>query len=422
MLRASGPVPSRARLRGVEGLRALAASSVVVYHCWLYGAPDGVRVALGPLSRFALPNLRLGVTLFFTLSGFLLYRPIAAAVLRRAPMPSMRAYLRNRALRILPAYWVVLLVVGVLLPAALVRTPSAGLELGRLAADPDLLAANATFLQNYLPGSLLTGIGPAWSLSVEVVFYLLLPLLGVLAAVCARPASGRSRLAATLLPAAVLLAIGVSGKLTASWLVLPGPGASPGWDADWHSVLVRSFWGQADLFTFGMVLAVLHVALEDGRLTLPRWWWKAVVAAWALLVPAAVVMAERRALDPYLYETLMALACGLLLALVVLPDASAAVPLALIRGLEARPLVAVGLASYSLFLWHEPLVRWLRLHGLTVGGVGGFALNLVTLGVLSGLLAALTYRFVERPALRRKARRRPVPAGEPAPIDAGAPG
>jgi peptidoglycan/LPS O-acetylase OafA/YrhL len=70
-------------------------------------------------------------------------------------------------------------------------------------------------------------------------------------------------------------------------------------------------------------------------------------------------------------------------------------------------LVAVGLASYSLFLWHEPVVRWLQQRGLTSGGTGGFWVNLLVLGALSGLLSGLTYRFVERPALRRKTGRPP---------------
>jgi peptidoglycan/LPS O-acetylase OafA/YrhL len=64
--------------------------------------------------------------------------------------------------------------------------------------------------------------------------------------------------------------------------------------------------------------------------------------------------------------------------------------------------------NYSLFLWHEPLQRLLHERGLTLDGSGGFVVNMVVLGVLSGLLSALTYRYVERPALRRK-----TPAASP---------
>ena len=44
---------------------------------------------------------------------------------------------------------------------------------------------------------------------------------------------------------------------------------------------------------------------------------------------------------------------------------------------ETRPLVVVGVISFSILLWHEPLIRWLEGHGLTLAGRGGFPVNLV---------------------------------------------
>jgi peptidoglycan/LPS O-acetylase OafA/YrhL len=388
----------------------VAAASVLVFHCWLYSAPDGHRVNLGLLSRFALRHLPAGVLLFFTLSGFLLYRPLAASVLRQAPRPSVRRYLRNRALRIFPAYLLVLLVVGVLLPAALTGRGSSGSPLGRLVGDPGVLLANAFLLQNYFPASMDTGIGPAWSLAVELVFYLILPLLGWLAAACARAAgTPRSRTGAALVPVAVVIAIGLSGTLVASHLVPPGSGA-------WHRGVVRSFWYHADLFALGMALAVARVNLEDGRLRLPTWWRTAAAAGLVMVTLVTVLLTDRGRIQQYqgalVYETLVIVACALLLALVVLPVTASARPPALVRLLETRVFVAVGLASYSLFLWHEPVVRWLQQHRWTVGGTGGFWVNLLVLGVVGGLLSGLTYRFVERPALSHKTGR--PPPGPPA--------
>jgi len=104
----AGPsdAPSRATpIPGVEGVRAIAAASILVYHCWRYGAEGGSRAHLGLVNRFVLPHLPLGVTLFFSLSGFLLYQPFVAAALSGSPFPKVGTYFRNRALRILPAYW-----------------------------------------------------------------------------------------------------------------------------------------------------------------------------------------------------------------------------------------------------------------------------------------------------------------------------
>jgi peptidoglycan/LPS O-acetylase OafA/YrhL len=74
--------------------------------------------------------------------------------------------------------------------------------------------------------------------------------------------------------------------------------------------------------------------------------------------------------------------------------------------LEARPIVWVGVVSYSLFLWHEPIIWWLRDRGMlaTGGGVADFLVNLVVVWTVSLALSALTYRLVELPALRRKSR------------------
>jgi peptidoglycan/LPS O-acetylase OafA/YrhL len=72
--------------------------------------------------------------------------------------------------------------------------------------------------------------------------------------------------------------------------------------------------------------------------------------------------------------------------------------------LETRVLVAIGVVSYSVFLWHEPLIRSLTDAGVTFDGTKGFAANVLLVFAVTMLLAALTYRYVERPALLRKQR------------------
>jgi len=123
--RSAGPSPSSTSSphQGLgcpasKGLRAVAACSVLIYHCWRYSSSDHVSPRFG---TFTMSHLASDVILFFALSGFLLYRPFAAAIVPDVAAPSVSAYLRNRALPILPTYRVILRFTGIMLQAALLR-------------------------------------------------------------------------------------------------------------------------------------------------------------------------------------------------------------------------------------------------------------------------------------------------------------
>jgi peptidoglycan/LPS O-acetylase OafA/YrhL len=405
-----------ARLPGIEGLRAIAASSIVLVHVWSASMPNGNTLGSASFAN-GFSTLSVGLTLFFTLSGFLLYRPFTAAIARAAPRQSISAYLQNRGLRILPAYWVILLAV-VLIGAASVRLTPQELGVGRL-TDPLEFAQTALLLQDYRPGTVVIGIGPAWSLAVEAVFYLTLPLLVLAAGALARRTSTRrGRVLVLLGPPLLLLLIGLTGKLAAGHLFPADPLA--GYNADWHSVIERSFWAQADLFAFGMLVAVLHTEVVDRRVTLrPGWRWIAVIAAVLIFLPCAWTL--RRGEHSYLLQNSgQAAAIAIALAAIVLPDRSARRSPRALRVLESVPFVAVGAASYSLFLWHFPVIEWLREQGLTVdGGWGALALNFLLVAIVAGALSALTYRYVERPALRHKRRGRRETTPRPQPLTPG---
>jgi peptidoglycan/LPS O-acetylase OafA/YrhL len=380
----------------VEGLRALAAISIVVLHVWGFSTPGEV---LGsPSISDGLSTLSVGVTLFFTLSGFLLYRPFAASIARGLPHMPIRAYLRNRVLRIVPVYWAILLIAALVLGSANVHVADE-LTAGRL-SNPGDLASAGLLLQDYRPSTMVIGIGPAWSLAVEVVFYCVLPLLVLATAVAARLCGSRRDRVLTLLgPPLVLLLVGLSGKYVAH-SSLPGT-PTAGYGQNWHSVVERSFWAQADLFTFGMVVAVLYTEIVDGRLALPAYWRRAAVAM-ALLVFIPCAWTMHGGDQSYLLQnTGEAFALALAFAALVVPR-HGPTPLRAVRILETRPLVAAGVISYSVFLWHHPIIMWLASHHLTLRGWGGLALNTLVVLILVGAFSALTYRFIELPALRRK--------------------
>jgi peptidoglycan/LPS O-acetylase OafA/YrhL len=354
-------------------MRAIAASSIVVYHVWLYGAKGQHGVDFGPATK-AFDNLRAGVTLFFVLSGFLLFRPYVASALRGARSPSLGAYLRNRALRILPAYFFILLFVAVVLERELLRSP-------------EQLAANLFFLQNYIPDYIFgPGIVPAWSLSIEVVFYLCLPVLGGIAIRLAAN-RGLNRVAAALVPVFFMALLGITSKE-----ILPL------FDGGARAVWALTFLTHADWFAVGMALAVARVLWEDDRFALPRWWRPVALAAAAVFAIGGMKLYYQGTLSYLEYQTPIAVGCGLILGLVVLSEPTTR----LHRFLDWRPVFAAGLASYSLFLWHDPLVRAFRDAGLTIDGRAGFFVNLALIGVVAGIASTLTYRFVEKPALARK--------------------
>ena len=151
---------TRSFLPAVEGMRACAAVGVVVTHvAFQTGHTGGVAGRL--FGRFDL-----AVAVFFALSGFLLWRGHAAAARGLRPIPPTGHYLRSRIVRIMPAYLVAVVVILTLLPD--------------VNADLTVWLANLTLTQIYVPLTLTAGLTQMWSLSVEVSFYLALPLLALL--------------------------------------------------------------------------------------------------------------------------------------------------------------------------------------------------------------------------------------------------
>jgi peptidoglycan/LPS O-acetylase OafA/YrhL len=399
------------RLVGIEGMRAIAACSILVFHATQLFTAGNVAV-FGVLAVAGKP-LWLGVTCFFVLSGFLLYRPFAAAIMSGAPLPSVRRYFRHRVLRIVPAYWVILVVVGFVLGAACVdpMTAHTGFFTGHL----HLFVLDALLLQEYSPSTIATGIMPAWSLAAEAVFYVLLPLLAVAAYRTARRADDhRTRLVMALLPAATLEAIGVAGHIMDSYL-FPGPIGS--FTAGWHSVIDRGFLGQADGFAWGMFVAVLVCEYRAGRISIPTRRQRLVLEA-VLVLGAFAMLMLARPLATLAFPAPFALLLGYIALHQVHQGQT---PPVLIRVLGSRPLVAAGLGSYSVFLWNLPIYTTMTRFGIVFPGYSGFPLTLAILAILTGACSYVTYRFVEAPTIRIARRRRPTAAAAPTPIEASAP-
>lgn len=364
MAHAAPPAPAPApRQHALDGLRAVAALSVVAYHAWLYTLPTVSSGARGRTSDYVWHELRLGLVLFFVLSGFLLYGPWVRSVATGGKAPSVRGYAIRRAGRILPAYWVAI-AASVLLLWWSDSTPGVRLP------DGGNLWLFAVFGQNFRADTLLTLNPPSWTLAVEATFYVALPLLGLIAV------RGR-RLGVVLAPVVFLLA-GVVYNL----LLSDQGGLSP--------IVSKILPAYMPYFGVGMLAAVYAY----GRTLAPRLGWALLAAGVVLVVGDATWAAEAASRGSHdqalrIWRDLPA-ATGFALVLLAVTTAARAP-----RLLTARPVVWVGELSYGIYLWHVPLLLFLRAHGVLPLFTTG---ALVVILPLTFLVAAASWRWIERPA------------------------
>jgi peptidoglycan/LPS O-acetylase OafA/YrhL len=345
-------------------MRACAAIGVVVTHvAFQTGHSTGITGRI--LGRFDL-----AVAVFFALSGFLLWRGHAAAARGLRPKPPTGHYLRSRIVRIMPGYLVAVVVILTLLPD--------------VKADLTVWLANLTLTQIYVPLTLTAGLTQMWSLSVEVTFYLALPLLALLA----RRLPVRARIP-------VIIAVAVASLF---WVHIPFD-PNPGHNL-WNWPPAFFSW-----FAAGMVLAELTVTRVGWPHRLARQRVVMALLAIAAFGVAASPLAGREGLQfgtitQVMVKTAMgAVVAGALLAPLVLdrPDTSH-------RLLGSEPMVVLGRWSYGLFVWH------LAALAMVFPMIGAFPFNghmvvvLVITVVFGFAIAAVSYALVESPcrnALRR---------------------
>lgn len=342
----------------VDSLRAIAALAIVAYHvAFVLGALSGE----GTGAWFA--QLQVGVPLFFAISGFLLYRPWVAAKLGDGRVPPTGAYALRRALRILPAYWVALVLIAVVLGRDGVLEWPGGLLYFGLA-------------QAYDAEHFTGGIGQAWTLTVEVAFYAALPVLALVARRLTG-LRGEVLLLGGMVAVSVVWRMGVLARFDA------GDTA--------YFPLLTALPAQLDFFAAGMALAVASVTGARARWPASASWMAAGAAFATLAVwtpaSAASVLAG--------HTLQLVIVLGLLAPAVIGVEAGGA-----LRGALAwRPLVWVGLVSYGVYLWHLDVLRELADQGAPGVVVAGAGL------VITLVLGAASWYAVERNALRLGPRR-----------------
>ena len=353
------PVPSAppSRLAGLDGLRAIAVTTVILFH-FLPGV---------------LPGGYLGVDVFFVISGFLI-----TTLLVREHAASGRIVLRSfwtrRARRLLPA---LALVVLVSTAAALAIGGDVLVGIGRQ------LVGAATFSYNWLAIATNTSYFDAttpelfrnlWSLAVEEQFYLAWPFV-IIALVAVFKNRGGWMLVAVL---------GLAAASFATMLLLGQTGASP----------TRLYYG-TDSHAFGLAIGAA-LAVLFGRATAWTRVLRVLLPALGLLAVAGLVALSLLMPEdaPLVFQgglLLVAVLTAVAIAGAVAPDS----PLG--RALDLLPLRWVGQRSYGLYLWHWPVfvLATAALPAWPEFGIGGLALG------ITGLAATLSYRYLEQPLRQR---------------------
>jgi peptidoglycan/LPS O-acetylase OafA/YrhL len=406
----------------LEAYRGIAALMVVFTHVGFISGSGVIGPWAGWLSR-----LDFGVTLFFLLSGFLLFRPFVQAAYGRRPPVSVGSYFRRRYLRIYPAFITVLVVDYLITPDA--RTVSG-----------DRWLQTVLMIQNYTGNfaNQLPGMNQIWSLAVEVSFYLALPFLvwtvlgpgaaaagasarvqevRALAAQTSPAQRRRAELARRRQPLVKRIRGGRPWRLEVAAL-RPGivlvviVAFSFGWRLYYmlrHGGLGNQLvWLPAylDWFAAGMALAWLRER-EAPVPQLLRYIANSPGACWSLAL-AGYWLATTKLGGPYdlrgpttaeamLKHLIFLVIAALLLLPAVFGDTSARWR----RIASNRFFSWLGQISFGVFLWHPMLLAAIRRALGWVPFDGHFWISLVLTLAVSLVAGSLSWKYVEEPLQRR---------------------
>jgi peptidoglycan/LPS O-acetylase OafA/YrhL len=325
-----------------------------------------------------------GVTLFFVLSAFLLSRPFLEQG-RGGRRVRLADFFRRRALRIMPLYAAAISMAVVLC----IGEPGAVID-----------GLRALFFVNSITGvgrSLLPYSAVWWSLATEAQFYLVLPALGL----CLRSKVGRGAGLVVLgvwavayliliydqipmsLGARLQIGLSIVGR-TPAFLA----GIAAAWLVSRHGPRIRVAAGESQMLRNGGADMLLLVSL---------------LAQGMMLQEVTTLGFFRAELVWRAWHVAESLLWGVILLLVVLA------PLRMRPLISNRVLGSFGLLSYSLYLIHQPIIHFgmgfMMERGLALESM--LALRIAVIAVVFGVCmaaSALTYRWIERPFLMRKAR------------------
>lgn len=349
------------RIVAFDGLRGIAVLAVTLLHAGYNKVIEG----------------RIGVYVFFTLSGFLITTILISELAEGGRIGLSRFYER-RARRLLPAVGVLVLTVlalGWLVDRAdAFRPPWVGVG--------SVLLYVANWLTIRSGATELGAFSHLWSLSVEEQFYLVWPLLILVVA------GSRCRIE-RLLPVCFA---GIVGAFVARTLILRAP------TVDLEHLFVGTDTNADHLLT-GCALAVVVAAASAERVTrMARVLRFAAIPAVGYFVFEVLIHPHidigRGSLEWWfpVSQTVLALCSAIIVGHLLLDGDSA-----IVRATSIRPLVRLGEISYGWYLWHVPVLRFVRLYL----GTDRRVIVLIVALVVTYCVSSLSYRYVEMPIRRR---------------------
>jgi len=338
----------------IEGLRAVAAALVAIFHIWL-GRVSG------------------GVDVFFVVSGFLITTVLLGQVERNGT-PQLAQFWARLVNRLLPAALIVLL--AVIVASVLLLPESRWKETIRE------VAASAAYVENWLLAynsiDYLAQDGPVspvqhfWALATQGQFYLVWPLLFVAIGFIAR----RFKIAFHAVAASALAVLFVTSIGYSIWIT----------NEDQPFAYFNTF-ARVWEFCIGGLLAIFikNIVLPAGIRLFLGWIGLIAILSCGLLLQVSTVFPGYAALWPTLAGAFVIIA------------GTTGSPVGADRFLASKPMVYLGGISYAIYLWHFPIVVFYRMY--TPAGPIGLLAGSVIL-VTAVLLAVLTHRLIEEPVKR----------------------
>jgi len=368
------------RIGGADGIRAIACIWVIVGHIYMY------------LPRHHLPSSfpwslgyhgHMGVAMFFVLSGFLLAQPFWRNLRSGNRMPSVRVYALRRLARILPGFWFCAIVTAAASGAIATRWEVFGLVL-------TLGGVNCLLPGTYQPPF----NRPLWSISIELWFYVMLPLVMFLVF------RARRRGLVIMGGVIVVLVAGQAVFLRAAPQIEQAV-ADPALFASESMVVHHNPFALFTHFLLGALAAWALVAMQGRRITPTCKWCNRYDAICAGLLIALIATRGLpgqwlgiESVIPFDWPV-FSLIIAVLLALLPLSAVTA-------RCLDNALFRAAALLSFGLYLWHVPVLRWFqRLWELDDSSTLLHVMGYSTTAIATTLvIAAASYLIIERPFIR----------------------